>query len=95
MKIKFSIAPHVPSITEDANDSYSVTTSSDLLYVGTLIAHHFLSHLEAARSKLRCPHFLSAVTLPLARGFLSYRLVTYNLYKKVVLENIIKSKVHK
>ena len=97
MEIKCSIAlhvPHVPSITEDANGSHSLTTSSDLLYIGTFIADHFLSHLEATRSKLRRSHFLSAVTLPLARGLFSYRLVTYNLYKKMVLEKIIKSKVH-
>ena len=65
--------------------------SSDLLHIGTLIAHHLLSHLEAARSELCRPHLLSAVTLPLARGFFGYRFVTYNLCDKAVLEKIIET----
>lgn len=69
----------VPSVIEGVNDNKSFTTSGDSLYIGTLIAHHLLSHLEAARSELRRPHFLSAVTLPLAWSFFGHRLVTYNL----------------
>lgn len=74
------------------SNSKSLTTCGDLLHIGTLIAHHLLSHLEATRSKLRCPHLLSAVTLPLARGFFGYRLVTYNLCQRAVLESITKTK---
>lgn len=54
----------------------------DSLHVGTLVAHSLLSHLEAARSKLRRPHFLSAVTLPFTRSFFGYRLVPHNLGNK-------------
>lgn len=79
----------VPSIIEDTTHIKSFTTSGDLLYVGTLIANHLLSHLETTRSKLRRPHLLSAVTLPLAGGFFGYGFVTYNLCDKAVLENII------
>lgn len=70
----------------------SLTTCGDLLHIGTLIAHHLLSHLEATWSKLRCPHLLSAVTFPLAGGFFGYRLVTYNLCERAALENITKTK---
>lgn len=52
---------------------------NNLLYIWTLITHHLLSHLKAPRSKLCCPHLLSAVTLPLTRGFFGNGLVTHNL----------------
>lgn len=55
-------------------------TRRNLLHVGTLIAHHLLSHLEAARSELRRPHLLPAVALPLPRGFFGDGLVAHNLH---------------
>lgn len=58
--------------------------SKDLLYIGALVAHHLLGHLEAAGSELCRPHLLSAVTLPLAGGFFGYWLVTYDLGDKAV-----------
>lgn len=76
-----------PGIIEDGNENKSFIARRDLLYIGTLVAHHLLSHLEAARPELRRPHLLSAVTLPLAGGFFGYRLVTYNLCGKNVSEN--------
>lgn len=63
----------------EGSENGGVTTSSDLLYIGTLVAHRLLSHLEAPRSELRRPHLLSAVALPLAGGLFGYRLVTHNL----------------
>lgn len=53
--------------------------SSDVLHIGTFVAHGLLGHLETSRSELRRSHLLSAVTLPLARSFFGYRLVTYDL----------------
>lgn len=54
-------------------------TIGNLLDIRTFITHHLLSHLEAARPELRCPHLLPAVALPLARGLFGNRLVTHNL----------------
>lgn len=74
----------MPCITENKEKHKRpcsmMTTGADLLHIGTLVTHHFLSHLETSRSQLGRPHFLSAVTLPFTRSFFSYRLVTYNLH---------------
>ena len=56
--------------------------SFDPLDVGALVTDHLLGHLETSRSELRCPHLLSAVAFPLARGFFGYRLDTDNLCGK-------------
>lgn len=82
----------VPCTIQNRDNNKSLTTSNDLLYIGTLVAHHLLSHLEAARTELRRPHFLSAVTLPLAGSFFGYRLVAYNLFDRAILEKIINKK---
>lgn len=65
------------------------TQLDDLLYIGTLVTNCLLGHLETTWSELCCPHFLSAVTLSLARGFFGYRFVAYNLHNSTGLENII------
>lgn len=65
------------------------TLLDDLLHIGTLVTNCLLGHLETTWSKLCCPHFLSAVTLSLARGFFGYRFVAYNLHNSTGLENII------
>lgn len=66
-----------------------VQLSTDSLHIRTLVTHCLLSHLETTRSKLRRPHFLSAVTLPLARGFFGYRFVTDNLQDGTLFETLI------